>query len=406
MRRLAPVLILPGLFLFVLSQPVAAATPPPANLAAAQARQAQLNAVRSQLGDSIASNLQTQDQLTQALAQNRQQADALAAQIADANAKVAELDAEIAAIDQRRAILLERIATERHQLDLLARALYVQPDSLVMSLAQAGSLHDAMTAVGDLQSASHRAQAIKDQMQADEAQLEADRKKQDDARKQEASIRDGLQAKSDQLKALQDRQAAALNDLKSKLASSQAELASVNNQSAATAAYITGIIQAEQAEEVAAAYQAVWEQVQLLGGQMPAPADTTFTNPLPGAVKTQGFGPTDLVFEPPYGGFPHFHTGIDLSTAEGTPVLAAAGGTVVLAGFNTGGYGNYVVIAHGGGLDTLYGHLDSIVVKPGQQVGKGQPIGTEGSTGNSTGAHLHFEIRHNGQPVDPATYLK
>jgi murein DD-endopeptidase MepM/ murein hydrolase activator NlpD len=403
-RRLAPVLILPGLLLIVLSQPVAAATP--SSLAAAQARQAQLNAVRAQLGDAIASNIQTQDQLTQALAENRQQAEALAAQIADANAKVAALDAEIAALDERRSVLQERIATERHQLDLLARALYVQPDSLVMSLAQAGSLHDAMTEIGDLQSASHRAQAIKAQMLVDEAQLEADRKKQDDARRQEATIRDGLQAKSDQLKALQDRQAAALDDLRSKLASSQAELASVNGQSAATAAYITGVIQAEQAEATAAAYQAVWEQVQLLGGQMPAAGDTSFTNPLPGAVKTQGFGPTDLVFEPPYGGYPHFHTGVDLSTTAGTPVLAAAAGTVVLAGFNTGGYGNYVVIAHGGGLDTLYGHLASIAVKPGQQVGKGQPIGTEGSTGNSTGPHLHFEVRHNGLPVDPATYLK
>ena len=405
MRRLAAVLILPGLLLIVLSQPVAAAIPS-SNLAAAQARQAQLNAVRMDLGNSIASNLQAQDQLTQALAQNRQQAEALSAQIAAANAKLAELDAEIAAIDARRAILQQRIATERHQLDLLARALYVQPDSLVLSLAQAGTLHDVVTRIGDLQSAAHRAQAIKEQLQADEAQLESDRKKQDEARTQQASIRDGLQAKSDLLKALQDRQAAALDDLQSKLASSQAELASVNTQSTTTAAYITSIIQAQQAESTAAAYQAVWEQVQLLGGQMPAPTDTTFTNPLPGAVKTQGFGPTDLVFEPPYGGFPHFHTGIDVSTTQGTPVLAAAAGTVVLAGFNAGGYGNYVVMAHGGGLDTLYGHLDSIVVRQGQQVGKGQPIATEGSTGNSTGAHLHFEVRHNGQPVDPATYLK
>lgn len=405
MRRLIPVLFVLGL-LVILAQPAAAAASPPSNLRAAQARQAQLNAVRAQLGDSIAANLQAQDQLTQALAENRQQAEALQAQIADANAKVAALDAEIAAIDERRAILQQRIAEERRQLDLLARALYVQPDSLVMSLAMAGSLHDVVTQIGDLQSASHRAQAIKQQMQADQAQLEADRKKQDDARKQEAATRDGLQAKSDQLHALQDRQAAALDDLKSKLASSQYELASVNVQSAQTAAYITGVIQAEQAEATAAAYQAVWEQVQLLGGSMPAPGDGKFTNPLPGAVRTQGFGPTDLVFEPPYGGFPHFHTGIDVSTTEGTPVLAAAAGVVVLAGFNAGGYGNYIVIAHGGGLDTLYGHLDSIAVKQGQSVSIGQPIGTEGSTGNSTGAHLHFEVRLNGQPVNPDTYLK
>jgi murein DD-endopeptidase MepM/ murein hydrolase activator NlpD len=298
------------------------------------------------------------------------------------------------------------MATERHELDLVARALYVQPDSMIMSVAQAGSVHDAITLIGDLQSASHRAQAIKAQLQSDQLQLEADRKRQDEARRQAQATRDGLQTKADQLQALQNRQAAALADLQARLVSSQAELASVNWQTSQTAAYITAVIQAQQAEATSAAYQAVWEQVQLLGGQAVAPGDTAFTNPMPGAVLTQGFGPTSLIFEPPYGGYAHFHTGLDTSAAAGTPVLAAAAGTVVLAGFNTGGYGNFIVIAHGGGFDTLYGHLSAIAVKQGQGVAKGQPIGNEGSTGNSTGAHLHFEIRHNGQPVDPATYLR
>ncbi len=405
MRWIAPLVVVAALA-GLAAQPVQAATPPPASLGAAQAHQAQLDAVRAQLGDSIAANLQAQDQLTQSLAQNRQQAEALSAQIAEANAKVAALDSEIAAIDVRRAVLQQRITEEKRQLDLLARALYAQPDSVLLSLAQSGSVRDLISQIGDEQSAGRRAATIKAQLAADQAQLDADRKKQDDARKQQAAARDSLQAKQEQLKALQSKQAADLADLQSKLASSKAELASVNFQSAQTAAYIASVLQAQQAESTAAAYGSLWEQVQLLNGGAPAAGDTIFTNPLPGAVRTQGFGPTDLVFEPPYGGFPHFHTGLDVSTTEGTPVLAAGAGTVVLTGFNAGGYGNYVVISHGGGLDTLYGHLDSITVHTGQPVAKGQPIGTEGSTGNSTGAHLHFEVRKNGQPVNPDTYLR
>jgi len=78
---------------------------------------------------------------------------------------------------------------------------------------------------------------------------------------------------------------------------------------------------------------------------------------------------------------------------------------VALVGSSSSGYGNYVVIAHSGGLDTLYGHLSTALVKPGQRVTQGQPIGLEGSSGNSTGPHVHFELRINQTPINPAPYL-
>jgi murein DD-endopeptidase MepM/ murein hydrolase activator NlpD len=78
---------------------------------------------------------------------------------------------------------------------------------------------------------------------------------------------------------------------------------------------------------------------------------------------------------------------------------------VALVGSSSQGYGNYVIVAHSGGLNTLYGHLSTALVKVGQGVIQGQPIGLEGSTGNSTGAHLHFELRINQAPVDPTPYL-
>ncbi len=97
------------------------------------------------------------------------------------------------------------------------------------------------------------------------------------------------------------------------------------------------------------------------------------------------------------------HTGVDINVGYGTPVYAADGGTVILAGWN-GGYGNCIVISHGNGITTLYGHLSSIIVSSGQSVSQGQTIGYVGSTGNSTGPHLHWEVAVNGQQVNPLNY--
>ena len=98
------------------------------------------------------------------------------------------------------------------------------------------------------------------------------------------------------------------------------------------------------------------------------------------------------------------HAGIDIGVPYGTPIHAAASGTVVLAGW-TGGYGNYTCIDHGGGMATCYAHQSSYAVSNGAQVSQGQVIGYVGSTGHSFGAHLHFEVRINGNPVDPLGYL-
>jgi murein DD-endopeptidase MepM/ murein hydrolase activator NlpD len=98
------------------------------------------------------------------------------------------------------------------------------------------------------------------------------------------------------------------------------------------------------------------------------------------------------------------HEGIDIGVGFGTPIQAAGPGTVIYCGWE-GGYGNLVVIDHGGGLATAYAHQSSIAVSCGQQVAQGQTIGYVGSTGHSTGPHLHFEVRINGSPVDPLGYL-
>lgn len=124
--------------------------------------------------------------------------------------------------------------------------------------------------------------------------------------------------------------------------------------------------------------------------------------PLPGELDmTSGFG----VRVDPFLGVPAMHTGLDFRAAVGEPVRATAAGTVTIATW-TGGYGKMVEISHGKGLATRYGHLSEILVKPGQSVHAGQIVGRVGSTGRSTGPHLHYETRVDGEAVDPHKFLQ
>ncbi len=127
------------------------------------------------------------------------------------------------------------------------------------------------------------------------------------------------------------------------------------------------------------------------------PFSGTFGRPTRGWSLSQRFGRTS---------FERNHTGIDLDSRSGTAILASASGRVVgvIRGWG-GGYGNHIIIDHGGGFTTLYGHLSAFKVSAGQWVNAGQQIGIMGSTGWSTGVHLHFEIRVGGRPQNPLNYL-
>ena len=127
-----------------------------------------------------------------------------------------------------------------------------------------------------------------------------------------------------------------------------------------------------------------------------------YRKPVVGAVEfTSGFG----VRSDPFLGRPAMHTGLDFRAASGDPVRATANGKVVTSGW-MGGYGRMVEIAHGNGLSTRYGHLSEIHVKVGDAIKIGQVIGAVGSTGRSTGPHLHYETRIDGDPVDPQKFLR
>jgi murein DD-endopeptidase MepM/ murein hydrolase activator NlpD len=127
-----------------------------------------------------------------------------------------------------------------------------------------------------------------------------------------------------------------------------------------------------------------------------AAADFGRAMPLASGRLTSRFG---MRFDPLAGGH-RMHSGIDLAAAEGTPVTAPQDGVVSFSNWS-GGYGLLVAVEHPSGVQTRFGHLSRVAVRPGQQVRKGQVLGLVGSTGRSTGPHLHYEVRHRGRAIDP-----
>ena len=126
------------------------------------------------------------------------------------------------------------------------------------------------------------------------------------------------------------------------------------------------------------------------------------------ASNVPAIWPTTGVVTSPYGlrwGGTDFHPGMDIANDMGTPIVATADGIVVVAGWNSGGYGNMVDIDHGNGIMTRYGHASQVLVSAGQYVKRGQIIALMGSTGFSTGPHVHYEVHVNGQRVNPISYL-
>ncbi|HEY2430463.1 MAG TPA: peptidoglycan DD-metalloendopeptidase family protein, partial [Acidimicrobiales bacterium] len=136
------------------------------------------------------------------------------------------------------------------------------------------------------------------------------------------------------------------------------------------------------------------------GGDTASPSGGYFAFPVPGAPITSPYGPRI----DPIAGYMGFHPGVDFGAPTGTPIHAAGDGLVVFAGQESG-YGNYTCINHGHNIATCYGHQTQILVTVGETVTRGQIIGQVGSTGYSTGPHLHFEVRINGQVTDPMPWL-
>jgi len=372
------------------------------------------NQLRQRLSGDLAAALTTQHQLSQTVAAATARAQLLSAELVQEEARVALLQNEVAQLDQQIADLETRIDNERAQAKALVRALYRSPTSFLDIIASSGNLASALTATADMVVAGQRAHALQVKLTADLATVQSDRDaRQSDLDQENATLAQVQSGVSD----LADVQSQ-LNGLTSQLAALttriQTTVAGLNNVSPDVTAGVASLMESQQttlsSEEQAAAWAVAGAGAGLATDLMELPAGfgpkgLALSWPMLGGALTQPFGPTSLTLEPPLGQYAHFHTGIDIAAAYGSPVMAAADGLVVSVQHTSVGYGNYVIIAHGGGLLTLYGHLADTAVVEGQQVVRGQVIGHEGATGLATGPHVHFEVRVDGAVVDPLAYL-
>jgi murein DD-endopeptidase MepM/ murein hydrolase activator NlpD len=374
--------------------------------------------VRETLNANAADALGVQFQLAQSLSDNsREQAD-LGVRVGEAEALIVELDKQIEALDAQIVTTQMSIDQDRAEAAAIARSLYFTPSSFLLSVFAAGSMKELMTSASDRMVAGARAVVIERQLSEDLKRLQDEQTAATAARLEKTRVMESLKARLSRLVLLAAYQQELAQRVGDQLYQVRVELNQVAFQDPALAQRILAQLEAQQTGIMAAASQQIWTQVRLWEQDTgsnpavaPAPVSSKhskahpFVWPMPGSFISQGFGPTDLAIEPPYGRYAHFHTGIDLAAPELTPVLATDDGTVALVGGGDYGYGNYVVLAHREGSVSLYGHLNKALVAPGQLVSQGQPIGLEGSSGHSTGPHLHFEVRVNNEPVDPTPYL-
>ena len=204
-----------------------------------------------------------------------------------------------------------------------------------------------------------------------------------------ASLREDLQAQRQRLQALVRENEERRKQLAEQVAAKRDVLDAIVRERAAAEQAVKDL------EEDSNALEALIQRLQ--GGMGPTArwSMSAITWPLRGQITSRFGFRRHPIFR-----LRQFHQGVDVSAPVGNPVRVAFGGMVLFAGW-FGGYGKLVVVAHGDGYSTLYGHLSGIDVTVGQQVTRGQVVGRVGSTGYSTGPHLHFEIRHNGKPINP-----
>jgi murein DD-endopeptidase MepM/ murein hydrolase activator NlpD len=209
-------------------------------------------------------------------------------------------------------------------------------------------------------------------------------------RREVAATTREVASRTTEQRAVRDRLAWSQRELATARRDKRATLSNVHEDKAHAIEHMRSL--QEQSATLAARIRSAQSSSVVPGPTGPASA-AGFIWPVPG-VLTSGFGWR----------WGRMHEGIDLAVSMGTPVVAVAAGTVIVAGW-LGGYGNLVVVDHGNGISTAYGHNTSVTVGAGQSVAQGQLIAYSGNTGHSTGPHVHFEVRINGSPVDPLGYL-
>jgi murein DD-endopeptidase MepM/ murein hydrolase activator NlpD len=315
----------------------------------------------------------------------------LQGQLAGARARLTTLDGTIA----RQTDRLERLRGEYRvalsRLERRVRELYMTdgPDALAFVLGTA-SFADLIDNLDLLDRIGQQDERIAARVKASRDGVADARRRTRAARVEAAHVEAAVASATAEQQGVVSRLVASRDALVAARREKTTTLASIREDRESTLAEIDAL------EEQSAALAERIRQA-----QQQASTATVVVRSGSGAVAWPVSGPVTSGFGIRWG---RMHEGIDIAVAEGTPVRAAAAGTVIYAGW-LGGYGNLVVVDHGNGLSTAYAHNSSLGVGVGQSVAAGEVVSYSGNTGNSTGPHVHFEVRVNGSAVDPLGYL-
>ena len=328
------------------------------------------------------------------------QRDALNAQREAAEREIALVEQEIALYDrlvaEKSAELDAARATEQRQLERFrsrVRAMEERGEYSVLSLVfEAENYAQLLTAIDDISMIMQSDRELADAYEAARREVERVKAEYERALSEQKTRQTELEAEKAALLAKIAEAEATLEDLADAIAEAEAAYEAERQAEAEAARKITELI--EQYEEE----QRQKEAEERAKQQQSYNFNGAFGWPVPSKYLITGVYGEDRTS--------HFHAGIDIDGygLDGSPIVASAAGTVILAEYY-GGYGNCVIIDHGNGYTTLYGHMSGFAVSVGDSVGAGQTIGYLGSTGNSTGTHCHFEIRINGATVDPEAWF-
>ena len=274
--------------------------------------------------------------------------------------------------------------------------------NILAIISKSDSFSDMLTAMDDVGEIMESDRQLEDAYIAARENTESVKADYENTRSQLEELKAQLKAEQEELEKDIEEAIQIILNLENDLENRQAEydaIMAAEDAANATIDKLVAELEAQRAAEAAAAAAAAGGGSS--GGGGSANASGSFLWPVASYVYVSSrFG----LRVHPITGEKKSHTGIDIASNQGTAVYASDGGSVTLAGWN-GGYGNCIMIDHGNGYVTLYGHLSSISVSVGQTVSQGATIGAVGSTGNSTGPHLHFEVLKNGTRIDPEQFF-
>lgn len=371
--------------------------------AASQSEIDALEAKRDQLKEQQAAQQETISDLQSQQASVLEQKEALDAENELAQQEIDVVEEQIAAYDgliEEKTAELDAAKAEEEEQNQRFRARVRELEengkvSYIAILFEATSLSDLLSRIDMIGEIIAYDKKVEDDLIAAREKVEEAKAELEDARSEQESKRDELQAEKDALQAKIDEAAALIADLESDI---EAYKEAYNEAQAAQESVQAQIDQ--QVAELRKQEEAAKQQDSSYDAGTAAGASGTMMWPCPSChTITSEFG---WRYHPVYQ-TNKYHSGVDIGASYGATVVAADGGTVITAG-TVSGYGNCVVINHGNGLTTLYGHMSSIAVSVGQKVSKGQTVGYVGSTGVSTGPHLHWEVTLNGVRQNPLNY--